>query len=68
MKELITRVIVALFGIPLLVFLIWKGEWYFFSLITIISIGGQIEFYNSAKQKDIRAQYIPGILITVLII
>jgi len=68
MKELITRIIVALFGNPLLVFLIWKGEWYFFILIALISIGGQIEFYNSAKHKDIKAQYIPGILITILIL
>ena len=68
MKELLTRVIVALLGIPLLVFLIWQGDWYFFTLLIIISIGGQIEFYNSAKQKEINSQYFPGILATFLVL
>jgi phosphatidate cytidylyltransferase len=66
MKELLTRIIVALIGIPLLVFLIWQGTWYFFTLILIITIGGQIEFYNTAKNKKIDAQYVPGIIAAVL--
>ena len=66
MKELITRIIVALVGIPLLVFLIWQGTWYFFALILVITIGGQIEFYNTAKNKKIDAQYMPGISAAVL--
>ena len=68
MKELLTRIIVAILGIPLLIFLIWKGDWYFFTLIIIISIGGQIEFYNFAKNKNAHAHYIPGILITSLLL
>ena len=68
MKELLTRVIVAFLGIPILVFLIWQGDWYFFTLILVIAVGGQLEFYNFAKQKEIYAQYIPGVLITVIIL
>jgi len=68
MKELLTRVIVALFGIPLLVFLIWQGGWYFFALIVVISVVGQIEFYNSAVNKKIDITYFPAILATVLIL
>jgi len=68
MKELLTRVAVAVVAIPFLVYLILKGGWYFFSLITIITIAGQVEFYNLAKQKDSIAQKIPGILLTVLIL
>ena len=68
MKELLTRITVALFGIPLLVFLILQGGWYFFALILIISVAGQIEFYNIAKNKNFSAQYIPGIIATILIL
>ncbi|MCB0284367.1 MAG: phosphatidate cytidylyltransferase [Calditrichae bacterium] len=67
MKELLLRVAVAIIGIPLLVFLIWKGGWYFFALILIISLAGQYEFYILARQKESYALIFPGFILTVII-
>lgn len=44
MNELLTRILVALAAIPVLIFLIWRGDWYFFALIAFIVVGGQLEF------------------------
>ncbi len=68
MKELFARVAVAVVAIPFLVYLILQGGWYFFTLITIITIGGQVEFYNLAKQKNSFPQQTSGIVLTVLIL
>ncbi|KAA3617680.1 MAG: phosphatidate cytidylyltransferase [Calditrichaeota bacterium] len=68
MKELLKRVAVAIVAIPLLVYLILQGGWYFFSLMTIIIIGGQVEFYNLARQKESLSQLAPGILLTVVML
>lgn len=68
MKELLTRVAVAIAGIPLLVFLIWQGGWYFFGLVLIISLIGQYEFYMLAREKDAYAQMVSGFLLTIFIL
>lgn len=66
MRELLIRILVALIGIPLLVFLIWQGGWYFFTLILIIAVSGQVEFYHIAKQKNIETQQTMGIILTIV--
>lgn len=68
MKELMKRVSVAIVGIPLLVFLVIKGGWYFFGFIALISIGGQLEFYAMVKNKQALPQKVIGILFTVIIL
>ena len=68
MKELFTRIAVAIVGIPLLLFLIWQGSWYFFALIAIISLAGQLEFYNLVKEKDAYPQIFTGVIMTMLLL
>lgn len=68
MKELLTRVLVAVISIPLLIFIILEGRWYFFGFIAIIAIGGQIEFYLMAKKKEALPQNIIGILISITVL
>lgn len=68
MKELFIRVIVAVVAVPLIVYLILQGGWYFFALITIISVVSQIEFYNLARQKDNLPQVVPGIFLSLIIL
>lgn len=63
MKELQIRILVALFGIPLFIFTVLKGDLYFFALIALISALGQWELYDLAKHKNAIAQRIPGILL-----
>jgi len=67
MKELFTRILVSLFGIPLLVFCIWRGDIWFLTLFTLIGILGQFELYNLAKAKDISPNTVPGILLLVML-
>jgi len=68
MKELITRILVALIGIPVLVFCIWQGGIWFFLLIVIISGVGQYEFYKLARAKGALAQYVPGLALSLVLL
>lgn len=68
MNELLTRVLVALTGIPLLIFLIWRGEWYFFTLITVIVLGGQQEFYLLARKKNGHPHSIAGMVLVLTLL
>jgi phosphatidate cytidylyltransferase len=68
MNELLKRVIVAVIAIPVLVWIILEGSWYFFGLISIIAIGGQYEFYSLAEQKGAKPQIYSGILLSVLVL
>lgn len=62
MNELAKRVIVAIFGIPLLIGSAFMGGWYFFTIVSIVSIIAQWEFYKIQEKKEIYPQNILGIL------
>ncbi len=68
MKELTIRVIVAVFGIPVIVFAVLRGELYFFSLILLISVIGQWELYRFQELKETNPQRIPGILLGFILL
>ncbi len=54
MKDLKTRVITAIIGILLLIFIVFKGKLYLSMSITILSIIGLWEFYSSLNNINIR--------------
>jgi phosphatidate cytidylyltransferase len=68
MSELTKRIIVATFGIPLLIGVTFKGGWYFFVIIAIVSIVAQWEFYKIQEKKQIFTQNFSGILVGLLIL
>jgi phosphatidate cytidylyltransferase len=68
MSELTKRILVALFGIPTILVLTFLGGWYFFTLILIISLVAQLEFYAMQKKKDYQPQRINGIIAAILIL
>ena len=68
MSELTKRILVALVGIPLIVVLIFLGDWYFFILILIISFVAQLEFYEMQKKKNFQPQRINGIIAGILLL
>ena len=68
MNELSKRILVAIFGIPVVIILIFAGGWYFFLLISIISLIAQWEFYEMQKKKNFQPQRINGIIAGILIL
>jgi phosphatidate cytidylyltransferase len=68
MKELLYRVIVAILGIPLLLWIIFSGGHYFTALITLIIIVGQWEFYKLLQAKNIHVQKISAWLGALILI
>ena len=68
MNELAIRVIVALIGIPLLLFVILKGDLYFFSIIIIIAVLAQWELYKILRSKDMQVFTFSGYLLGVVIL
>ena len=68
MNELSKRIIVAMVGIPVVLTLIFLGGWYFFLLISIISIAAQWEFYEMQKKKDLHPQNLNGLITGIIIL
>lgn len=68
MKELSLRILVSIFGIPLILFLFYKGGLYFFAFISIVSVIGQWEMYTILQHKDSRPQRFLGIVSGVTIL
>jgi phosphatidate cytidylyltransferase len=68
MGELAKRISVAIFGIPLLVGLNYLGGWYFFTVVLIISIIAQWEFYDLQKGNGIHPQKFSGIIKGIIIL
>ncbi len=55
MKELLNRIVIALIGIPLAIFIIWFGSWLYFISILIIASIALYEFHSLVKSKDIKS-------------
>lgn len=53
MKELTKRILVALWGIPLLLILSYLGGYFFFALVLIINGVTLFEYYNVYKEKQV---------------
>lgn len=68
MKDLTKRVIVAFFGIPLLISATYMGGWYFYSIIIIVSTVSLWEFYTIQKNKNIFPQRITGLIAGLIIL
>lgn len=68
MNELSKRILVALFGIPVVLTLIFLGGWYFFLLILIISLVAQWEFYEMQKKKHFKPQRLNGLITGTMIL
>ena len=68
MSELTIRVLVALVGIPLLLFVILEGDIYFFSVIVLIAVISQWEIYKILQSKEIHVSIIPGYTLGMLLL
>ncbi len=68
MKEFLKRASVAVLGIPLIVYLTYRGGWFWFAFILIVSTVGHWEFYRLQQNKNIHPQSITGILVGILIL
>jgi len=54
MNELINRIVVALIGIPIGIYVIWYGSWLFFLAVLIISSLALYEFNSMVKLKELK--------------
>jgi phosphatidate cytidylyltransferase len=68
MQEFLKRAAVAVLGIPLIVYLTYRGGWFWFAFILIVSTVGQWEFYRMQRNKNIHPQGSTGILVGILIL
>jgi len=66
-KKLGLRVLVAIFGIPIIVFLVLTGGWAFVLLVLIINLLAQFEFYKLTELKQMLPLKILGLIGTILI-
>ena len=67
LKKLGPRVVVALFGAPLIIYLVLKGGWPFVILVAIINLVSQFEFYKLNELKGAWPCKILGAISTLLI-
>ncbi len=68
MKEFLKRATVAVLGIPLIVYLTYRGGWFWFAFILIVSTVGHWEFYRFQQNKNIHPQTFSGILTGILLL
>ena len=68
MKDLAKRIMVAIFGIPIITILVFLGGWYFFFVILLISTVAQLEFYDIQKKMDLKPQQINGLITGLLLL
>ena len=68
MTDLTKRILVAVFGIPLLLSTTYLGGWYFYAVILVISTVAQWEFYNIQEERSIFPQTFSGITLGVLLL
>ena len=64
-KKLGLRVLVAIFGIPLILFSIYKGGYPLLLLVLLINIVSQYEFYKLAEKKNAYPLTYVGIIIGI---
>ncbi|MBN1464457.1 phosphatidate cytidylyltransferase [candidate division KSB1 bacterium] len=67
-KTFSTRLIVALLYGPLVLFLNWKGGYFLFALVLIVSTVSYWEYFRLAKKKGADAQLVSGELLTAALI
>ena len=67
MKNLALRVLVAIFGIPLILGTIYCGNLPFLAIVLIINIVSQYEFYKISEKKNSAPLKIVGIITGILI-
>lgn len=67
LKNLGLRVLVGIFGIPVILTGIWLGKWYFVALVEIIVVLGQYEYYKLAEKKGAHPLTILGMILGFLI-
>ena len=67
-KSLLKRSIVAIIFGPLILFFLWKGEYFLFGFVLLISALSYWEFVRLVANKGAAAQLITGEFITVLIV
>lgn len=66
-KKLGLRVLVAIFGIPIIVFLVFTGGLPFVGLVLLVNLLAQYEFYKLTELKQMLPFKILGLMGTVLI-
>jgi phosphatidate cytidylyltransferase len=68
LSNLTTRVLVALVGIPLIVFATLIGGYLFAGVVVVIALVGLFEFYNLARAKGAFPQTATGVILSICLL
>lgn len=68
MKNLTQRVLVALWGIPLILILSYLGGYFFFGLVLLINGMSLWEFYSIFKKQNLQAYRMAGLILSTMLI
>lgn len=63
-----TRVLSAVIGIPLILFLMYQGGWYWIGFFLLLGGLALHEYYQMLRDKDINVEFIPGYVLLFLFI
>lgn len=63
MKDLMKRLSVALWGIPLLIYICYQGGYFFLAFVLIVNGLALWEFYTIVNEKKIYPYRIPGVIV-----
>ncbi|MFC1725049.1 phosphatidate cytidylyltransferase [candidate division KSB1 bacterium] len=67
-KSLLSRIIVSIFGIPLILFLVYKGELYFLLLVSVITLFSLYELLKIGKKYGLDLNPVIGVSAGLIIL
>ena len=66
-KELTKRILVSVFGIPILLISTLVGKWFFLVIINVIIVGACWEFYRLSDKAKYKPHKLLGVLAILII-
>jgi phosphatidate cytidylyltransferase len=67
-SNLTQRFVTAFLAGPLVLLLVFLGQWFFFALVLVLTTIGLLEFYNLGRNRGIRANGLLGLLANVALL
>jgi len=68
LSNLTSRVLVAIIAIPIIFFITYLGDWYFFFFVLLLTILGVLEYYKLVEAKGAHPQKIIGVVLGVFVV
>lgn len=68
MSSGIARIVTAVVGIPLIVFVVWEGGWWFHGFVALVALGALVEWVGMLRTRGTGASLAWSLLLSLLVL